>query len=140
MRVRIAMLGALGAVTAAALLAGTRLLARSEAVAAPTVREYAVTMKFWKATVADVPTVAVTNLPADAIAYAGDTVVFRVKNESPIDEGFAIDAYGIREVLKPQETKVIRVTRVKAGAFVIYCHLHPFSVHYTGTLLVLPRP
>ena len=83
---------------------------------------------------------AVTNLPADAVAYAGDTVVFRVTNESPIAEGFAIDAYGVRETLEPRQTKVIRIRAVRPGAFVLYCQLHPFSVHYTGTLLVLPRP
>ncbi len=123
-----------------AVLAGRLWVHRAGATAASAVREYAVTMRFWKATVAGVSTVAVTNLPADAIAYAGDTVVFRVTNESPINEGFAIDAYGIKEVLAPRETKVIRIVGVKAGAFVIYCQLHPFSVHYTGTLLVLPRP
>ncbi|MDQ7842834.1 MAG: cupredoxin domain-containing protein [Armatimonadota bacterium] len=113
--------------------------ARGQAAASRT-REYRVTMKFWKATVAEVPTVAVTNLPADAVAYAGDTVVFRVTNESPIAEGFSVDAYGVREVLEPKQTKVIRIAGVRPGAFVIYCQLHPFSVHYTGTLLVLPRP
>jgi len=105
-----------------------------------TTREYAVKMRFWKATVAGVPTIAVTNLPADAIAYEGETVVFRVTNESPIPEGFAIDAYGIKETLKPKESKTVRVANVRPGAFVIYCQLHPFSVHYTGTLLVLPKP
>lgn len=103
------------------------------------VRTYAVTMKFTRATVLDVPTIAVTNLPADAVAYAGDTVEFTVTNESPIDEGFAIDAYGVREVLKPGETKTIRIGQVRAGAFTIYCQLHPLSVHQSGTLLVLPR-
>lgn len=103
------------------------------------VRSYAVTMKFTRATVLDVPTIAVTNLPADAIAYAGDTVEFIVTNESPIDEGFAIDAYGIKEVLKPGETKTVRIEQLRAGAFTIYCQLHPLSVHQNGTLLVLPR-
>lgn len=108
--------------------------------ASPSVRSYAVTMKFTKATVADVPTIAVTNLPADAVAYAGDTVEFTIANESPIDEGFAIDAYGIREVLKPGETRTVRIPQVQAGAYPIYCQLHPLSVHQSGTLLVLPRP
>lgn len=96
-------------------------------------------MKFWKATVAGVSTIAVTNLPADAFAYEGETVEFVIRNESPIPEGFAIDAFGIKEVLQPKETKTIRVRNVRPGAYTIYCQLHPASVHYTGTLLVAPR-
>jgi nitrosocyanin len=109
------------------------------AAGAAAVRRYQVTMKFWKATVAEVATIAVTNLPADAFAYEGDTVEFVVRNESPIAEGFAIDAYGVKEVLQPGETKTIRVRNVRRGAYTIYCQLHPMSVHYTGTLLVAPR-
>ncbi|MDR7481840.1 MAG: cupredoxin domain-containing protein [Armatimonadota bacterium] len=109
------------------------------AVAGSAVRETVVVMKFWKATVAGVPTIAVTNLPADAVAYEGDTVVFTVKNESPLPEGFSIDSLGIKEVIQPKQTRRIRVTNVRAGAHVIYCQLHPFSVHYPGNLLVLPR-
>ncbi len=102
-------------------------------------RTYQVTMKLWKATVEGVSTLAVTNDPADVIAYAGERVVFVVRNQSPIPEGFAIDAYGIRETLQPNETKRIVIPRVRAGAFTIYCHLHPWSVHQAGTLLVLSR-
>lgn len=109
------------------------------APAAPAVRRYQVTMKFWKATVAGVSTIAVTNLPADAFAYAGETVEFVVRNESPIPEGFAIDAFGVKEVLQPKQTKTVRIRNVRPGAYTIYCHLHPMSVHYTGTLLVAPR-
>lgn len=61
-------------------------------------------------------------------------------NQSPIPEGFAIDAYRVKETLQPNETKRIVIRFVSLGAFTIYCHLHPWSVHYTGTLLVLPRP
>lgn len=111
----------------------------AHAVTRPAVRETVVVMKFWKATVADVPTIAVTNLPADAVAYEGDTVVFTVKNESPLPEGFSIDTLGIKEVIQPKQTKRIRVANVRAGAHVIYCQLHPMSVHYPGNLLVLPR-
>lgn len=98
------------------------------------------TQKFWKATVAGVATIAVTNLPSDLIAYEGDTVAIVVRNESPIDEGFAIDAFGVREVLAPHQSRTVRLVHVRPGAYVIYCQLHPLSVHYPGTLLVLPRP
>lgn len=106
---------------------------------AAAVRRYRVTMKFWKATVQDVSTIAVVNTPADAFAYEGETVEFTIKNDSPIPEGFAIDAFGVKEVLQPGETKTIRVRNVRPGAYTIYCQLHPASVHYTGTLLVAPR-
>jgi nitrosocyanin len=124
---------------AAIVAAGTLHPGTGQAAAAQAVRETAITMKFWKATVAGVSTIAVTNLPADAIAYEGDTMVFVVKNESPLPEGFSIDSLGVKEVLEPRQTKRIRVANVRAGAHVIYCQLHPFSVHYPGTLLVLPR-
>jgi nitrosocyanin len=103
------------------------------------VRRYQVTMKFWKATVAGVSTIAVTNLPADLFAYEGETVEFVIRNESPIPEGFAIDAFGIKEVLQPKQTRTVRIRDVRPGAYTIYCHLHPMSVHYPGTLLVAPR-
>mgnify|MGYP000725351751 CR=1 FL=1 len=95
-------------------------------------------MRFTRATVADVPTIAVTNLPGSVAVYEGERLAFVVSNESPIDEGFAIDAYGIREVLKPGETRTITIEQLRAGAFPIYCQLHPLSVHQAGTLLVLP--
>ncbi|MFN3285490.1 MAG: cupredoxin domain-containing protein [bacterium] len=128
---------ALSAATALLALAVATLPA--PATAGPAVRRYHVTMKFWKATVAGVSTIAVTNLPADAFAYEGETVEFVVRNESPIPEGFAIDAFGVKEVLQPKETKTVRIRNVRRGAYTIYCHLHPMSVHYTGTLLVAPR-
>ncbi|MDR7554594.1 MAG: cupredoxin domain-containing protein [Armatimonadota bacterium] len=124
----------------AALAAAVLLLPAAQPVlGAPAVRRYQVVMKFWKATVAEVSTIAVTNLPADAFAYAGETVEFVVRNDSPIPEGFAIDAFGVKEVLQPKETKTVRIRNVRPGAYTIYCHLHPMSVHYTGTLLVAPR-
>ena len=127
-------------VLAAVALALSLVFLPGPAPSSPTpVRRYQITMRFWKATVAGVSTIAVTNLPADAFAYEGETVEFVVRNESPIPEGFAIDAFGVKEVLQPKETKTIRVRAVRAGAYTIYCHLHPMSVHYTGTLLVAPR-
>jgi len=107
--------------------------------AATAERTYQVTQKFWKATVAGVNTLAVTNLPSDLIAYEGDTVVIVVRNESPIAEGFSIDAYGVHGVLASKQTRTFRLSGLRAGAYVIYCQLHPYSVHYPGTLLVLPR-
>ncbi len=103
------------------------------------VRRYHVTMRFWKATVAGVSTIAVTNLPGDFFAYEGETVEFVVRNESPIPEGFAIDAFRVKEVLQPKQTKTVRVRNLRAGSYTVYCHLHPMSVHYAGTLLVAPR-
>ncbi len=123
----------------AATLAMLVAVAGAPAGAAAPERVYTVTQKFWKATVAGVSTIAVTNLPADLIAYEGDTVVVTVRNESPIPEGFSVDAYGIRGVIPSRQTQTFRIARVRPGAYVIYCQLHPYSVHYPGTLLVLPR-
>jgi nitrosocyanin len=127
-------------VAAAAAAAGLVPAGADAAAGAAAPRTYRVTMKLWKATVEGTATIAVTNDPADAIAYAGDRVVFVIRNQSPIAEGFAIDAYGVKVTLQPGETKQVTVRATRPGAFTIYCHLHPWSVHYTGTLLVLPRP
>ncbi|MER3460921.1 MAG: hypothetical protein C4303_07400 [candidate division GAL15 bacterium] len=123
----------------AVMVAATVLTAATAAPSHSTVRRYRVTMKFWKATVAGVATLAVTNLPSDFFAYEGETVEFVIRNDSPIAEGFAIDAFGVKEVLQPKETKTVRIRTVRAGAYTVYCHLHPMSVHYTGTLLVASR-
>lgn len=140
-RGRLGLVGfAAGLVAFVAMGLAALLVDRNGEAASIPVRRYAVVMKLTKATVADVPTIAVSNLPADAIAYEGDTVEFTITNESPIPEGFAIDAYNIREVLQPGETKTVRIQQVRAGAFPIYCQLHPLSVHQSGTLLVLPKP
>ena len=100
-------------------------------------RTYDVVMRFAQATVAEVDTIAVVNLPADLWMRAGETVAVRVKNESPIPEGFAIDELGVKEVLQPGETRTIVLRNAKPGAYTIYCQLHPLGVHHTGTLLVL---
>ncbi|MDE2571021.1 MAG: cupredoxin domain-containing protein [bacterium] len=95
-----------------------------------------VKMVFTKATVAGVPTISVNNLPADVVARAGDTVVLTIVNQSPLPEGFSIDAYNVHDVIKPKATATVRLTGVKAGSYPIYCQLHPYSVHHLGTLLV----
>jgi hypothetical protein len=59
-------------------------MVRSVALALAAVRRYPVNTKFWKATVAGVSTLAVTNLPADAFAYEGETVAFRGSQRKPV--------------------------------------------------------
>lgn len=103
-------------------------------------RTFDVTMKFTKATVAGVNTVAVTNLPSDLVVNEGDDVDVTVKNNSPIPEGFSIDAFGVRDTFKPGQTGHVHLKNVKAGSYVMYCQLHPLSVHSIGHLLVVPKP
>lgn len=110
------------------------------APASAAARHYSVDLKFTKATVAGVQTIAVTNWPADLIATQGDTVDITVKNTGPIPEGFSIDAFGVHEVLKPGKTVYVHLHPLAAGSYVIYCQLHPLSVHGIGHLLVVAKP
>lgn len=120
-------------------LAGALLLAAGTAPAIAATRNYDVTLKFTKASVAGVSTIAVTNLPGDIIVNEGDTVEITIKNDSPIPEGFSIDAYGVHDVLKPGQTRRVHIADAKAGSYVIYCQLHPLSVHGIGHLLVVSK-
>lgn len=89
-------------------------------------------------TIKNVRAFNVLNSPNDLTIPKGASVVVTVVNKSPISEGFAIDAYNIKEVIKPNETKEIRFKADKPGAFPIYCQLHPWNIHLPGTLNVLP--
>ncbi|CAH9017947.1 nitrosocyanin [Candidatus Nitrosacidococcus sp. I8] len=79
----------------------------------------------------------VLNEPAGLVVHKGDTVKITVDNKSPISEGFAIDAYGIKETIKAGEKATINLTANKTGAFTIWCHLHPKGIHLPGSLNVV---
>lgn len=89
-------------------------------------------------TIKNVRAFNVLNAPEDITVRQGTTVVVTIENKSPISEGFSIDAFGIAEVVAAGETKTIRFVADKAGAFPIWCQLHPQNVHLAGTLNVLP--
>lgn len=89
-------------------------------------------------TIKNVRAFNVLNAPGDLVVRKGTTVVVTLVNKSPISEGFSIDAFGIREVVKPNETRTVRFVADKVGAFPIWCHLHPQNVHLLGTLSVIP--
>ena len=79
----------------------------------------------------------VLNEPGSLVVKKGEKVNIVIENKSPISEGFSVDAYGIKEVLKAGETKTISFTADKAGAFNVYCQLHPQSIHLPGSLNVI---
>lgn len=79
----------------------------------------------------------VLNEPETIAVHKGDKVKITIENKSPISEGFSIDAYGIQEVIKAGETKTVSFVADKAGAFTIWCQLHPKNVHLPGTLNVI---
>ncbi len=89
-------------------------------------------------TIKNVRAFNVINSPDDIVVPAGAQVTLRVTNKSPISEGFSIDPFNIREVLKPGETKTITFKADKIGAFTIWCQLHPQNIHLRGTLNVIP--
>ncbi|MDR4514904.1 nitrosocyanin [Nitrosomonas sp.] len=88
-------------------------------------------------TVKNIRAFNVLNEPETIAVHKGSKVKITIENKSPISEGFSIDEYGIQEVIKAGETKTVSFTADKAGAFTIWCQLHPKNVHLPGTLNVL---
>jgi nitrosocyanin len=94
-------------------------------------------LKIEGVTVKNVRAFNVLNEPDDIVVKKGESVKITIENKSPISEGFSIDAYGIKEVLKAGETKTVSFKADKAGAFVIWCQLHPKNIHLPGSLNVV---
>lgn len=88
-------------------------------------------------TVKDIRAFNVLNEPEALVVHKGTAVEITIKNESPISEGFTIDAYDIQEVIEAGETKTISFVADKAGAFTIWCQLHPQNIHLPGSLNVI---
>src|SRR5688500_499552 len=88
-------------------------------------------------TVKDIRAFNVLNEPETLVVKKNTTVNIKIENKSPISEGFSIDAYGIKEVIKSGETKTVSFKADKAGAFTIWCQLHPKNIHLPGTLNVI---
>ncbi|SET59775.1 nitrosocyanin [Nitrosomonas marina] len=88
-------------------------------------------------TVKNIRAFNVLNEPEAIAVHKGSKVKITIENKSPISEGFSIDEYGIQEVIKAGETKTVSFTADKAGAFTIWCQLHPKNIHLPGTLNVI---
>ena len=88
-------------------------------------------------TVKNIRAFNVLNEPETLTVHKGTTVKLTVENKSPISEGVTIDGYGIQEVNKADETKTISFLADKAGAFTIWCQLHPKNIHLPGSLNVI---
>lgn len=88
-------------------------------------------------TVKNIRAFNVLNEPEALVVKKGQTVNVVVENKSPISEGFSIDAFGVKEVIKKGETKTISFTADKVGAFTIWCQLHPMNIHLPGSLNVI---
>lgn len=88
-------------------------------------------------TVKNIRAFNVLNEPETLTVHKGTSVKITVENKSPISEGFTIDGYGIQEVIKAGETKIISFVADKAGAFTIWCQLHPKNIHLPGSLNVI---
>ncbi len=88
-------------------------------------------------TVKNIRAFNVLNEPETIAVHKGAKVNIVIENKSPISEGFSIDEYGIQEVIKAGETKTISFVANKAGAFTVWCQLHPKNIHLPGTLNVI---
>ncbi|SFW26146.1 nitrosocyanin [Nitrosovibrio sp. Nv17] len=88
-------------------------------------------------TVKNIRAFNVLNEPETLTVKKGTSVKITVENKSPISEGFSINEYGIEEVIKAGETKTVSFVANKAGAFTIWCQLHPKNIHLPGSLNVV---
>ncbi|SEO63011.1 nitrosocyanin [Nitrosovibrio sp. Nv6] len=88
-------------------------------------------------TVKNIRAFNVLNEPEALTVKKGTSVKITINNKSPISEGFSIDEYKIKEVIKAGETKEISFVADKAGAFTIWCQLHPKNIHLPGSLNVI---
>ena len=88
-------------------------------------------------TVKNIRAFNVLNEPETLVVEKGDSVKITINNKSPISEGFSINEYGIKEVIKAGESKTITFKADKVGAFTIWCQLHPKNIHLPGTLNVI---
>ena len=73
-------------------------------------------------------------LPSTIIVNKGEEVKLKLRNVADREHGFSIDALGIKEVVKPGETKVVTIKPSSEGVLYYYCHLHPG--HVGGQLMV----
>ncbi|MGH9224106.1 MAG: cupredoxin domain-containing protein [Acidimicrobiales bacterium] len=72
--------------------------------------------------------------PTSIIVNQEDQVLLRVGNGTDREHGFTIEGYRRSTVVRPNETKEIKFKAARAGAFKIFCQLHP--AHQTATLIV----
>lgn len=78
-------------------------------------------------------------VPGTVVVQKGDTVEIVIVNTDPMDHGFVIDAYGVKQVIKASETVTVQFVADKAGVFTFYCSIPCGEGHtvMTGQLIVL---
>ncbi len=79
-------------------------------------------------------------IPGTVTVLKGDTLKIVLNNtDTGMDHGFAIDAYGINQVVKAGQTVTIEFVADKAGVFTFYCTIPcgPGHSQMTGQLIVL---
>ena len=55
----------------------------------------------------------------------GDKVVIVVRNATSVVHGFSIDAFHVKQTVKPGQRLLVKFTPNEPGHFRIYCQLHP---------------
>ncbi len=78
--------------------------------------------------------------PQSVTVLKGDTVNIVLNNiDADMDHGFAIDAYGINQVVKAGQSITVTFVADKAGVFTFYCTVPcgPGHSQMTGQLIVL---
>jgi nitrosocyanin len=77
--------------------------------------------------------------PQSVVVLKGDKVKLVLNNTDEMDHGFAIDAYGINQIVKAGQTITIDFVADKAGVFTFYCTVPcgPGHSEMTGQLIVL---
>ena len=73
-------------------------------------------------------------LPSTIVVKKGEEIKLKLRNVAQAEHGFSIDGLGIKEVIKPGETKEVTVKPGSEGVLRYYCQLHPG--HVGGQLMV----
>ncbi|MCI0529310.1 MAG: cupredoxin domain-containing protein [Nitrospira sp.] len=73
-------------------------------------------------------------LPSTIIVNKGEEVKLKLRNVGDKEHGFSINVLGIKEVIKPGETKEITLKPSSDGVLYYYCHFHPG--HVGGQLMI----
>jgi nitrosocyanin len=70
----------------------------------------------------------VTSWKAPVHVRKGDKTVLVVRNKTAVEHGFSIDAFHVRQTIKPGQRLLVKITPTQTGNFRVYCQLHPAHV------------
>jgi len=76
-------------------------------------------------------------LPSSIMVQQGDDVELTLINKLEDPHGFAIQAFGLEQLVPPKSQVTVQFIAAQAGAYPYSCQLHP--PHLGGSILVLSK-